>query len=177
MEIARTIDNMTSADYTTRLLTGDDWQQWKAIRLESLQDSPAAFGRSYEEDCDKDDAYFRDGIEGNAIWGAFVGDDLVGVVGFSIERGERYRHKGKIFGVYTVPAARGKGICKALLLLAIEYAKTKVMWLAIHVWTTNLAAYRLYESVGFVTYCTEVNCLRVSDTEVVDYHFMRIDFA
>eukprot|EP01032_Pedospumella_encystans_P025186 gene25186-28471_t len=139
---------MTSADYTTRLLTGDDWQQWKAIRLESLQDSPAAFGRSYEEDCDKDDAYFREGIEVNAIWGAFVCDNLVGVVGFSIEKGERYRHKGKIFGVYTVPAARGKGICKALLLLAIEYAKTKVMWLAIHVWTTNLAAYRLYESVG-----------------------------
>eukprot|EP01032_Pedospumella_encystans_P025201 gene25201-28490_t len=149
---------MASADYTTRLLTGEDWQQWKAIRLESLLDSPAAFGRSYEEDCDKDDAYFRDGIEVNAIWGAFVGDNLVGVVGFSIERGERYRHKGKIFGVYTVPAARGKGICKALLLLAIEYAKTKVMWLAIHVWTTNLAAYRLYESVGWQVYLYREGC-------------------
>lgn len=168
---------MSNADYTVRQLTSDDWQLWKTIRLESLQDSPAAFGRSYEEDCDREEALFRADIIDNAIWGAFIDDNLVGVVGFCKEKGERYRHKGKIFGVYTVPSARGKGICKALLLLSIAYAKTQVMWLAIHVWTTNLAAFRLYESVGFVTYCTERNCLRVSDTEVVDYHFMRIDFV
>jgi len=123
------------------------------------------------------DAGFQEHITNNAIYGAFLGNDLVSVVGFMQEKGQRYGHRGKIFGVYTRPAARGKGLCKKLLLLAIEYARTRVVWLAIHVWTENLTAYKLYTSVGFVTYCTEYKCLRVSDTEIVDYHLMRIDFS
>lgn len=35
-----------------RLLTADDCQVWKKIRLEALQNSPKNFGSSYEEECD-----------------------------------------------------------------------------------------------------------------------------
>lgn len=167
---------MSELDYTTRQLTADDWEQWKEIRLESLVDCPAAFGASFEEESIREDSFFKNTMVNTAVWGGFINGKLVSVVGFCTQAGERYKHRGKIFGVYTTPAARGKGICKKLMQISIEYAKNKVSWLAIHVWTENPVAYKMYSSLGFVTYCTELKCLRVSDTEIVDYHLMRIDF-
>lgn len=169
---------MSNEAFTTRALVEGDWQQWKRIRLESLQDSPAAFGSSYEEECVKDDAAFKLQVTNPTVtvFGAFIDDVLVGVVGVMFHTTVRLRHRGKIVGVYTSPSARGKGICKNLMKQAIEAARGRVLWLELHVWTANTAAYQLYSSLGFVTYVTELKSLRVSDDEIVDYYGMRLDF-
>lgn len=167
---------MSAAEYKTRVLVAEDWQSWKQIRLQSLKESPAAFGRSYEEEILSPNQKFMDMITDNTIFGAFLDNQLVSVVGFMRNSGERYCHRGKIFGVYTDPTARGRGMCKALMQLAIDHARTVVVWLEIHVWTENPTAFKLYSSLGFKTYCTEFRALRLSDTEFVDYHLMRIDF-
>lgn len=167
---------MSDQSFTTRVLVDDDWQEWKRIRLESLLDSPAAFGSSFEEESIRDDATFRKSINDTQIFGAFKDCSLVGVVGLLCHTSVRLRHRGKIFGVYTTPVARGKGVCKSLLKLAIEEARGRILWLEVNVWTANTAAYDLYASLGFVTYVTELKALRVSDDDIVDYYGMRLDF-
>lgn len=167
---------MSGDSFTTRALVEDDWQQWKRIRLESLQDSPAAFGSSFEEESVRDDATFKKVLSDTTVFGAFIDGEVVGVVGIMCHTSVRLRHRGKIFGVYTTPSARGKGICKTLMKLAIEEARKRVLWIELHVWTTNTAAFQLYSSLGFVTYMTELRSLRVSDDEIVDYYGMRLDF-
>ena len=143
---------MTSIE--TRLLAESDWQQWKTLRLESLQDSPEAFGGAFSEESLKDDSFFMGNITNNKIFGAFDGTRLVGSVGFSMQKMERLKHRGKIFGVFITPSARGQGISRTLMQLAIDFAKDKVVWLEIHVWTKNPVAFKLYSSLGFVTYAT-----------------------
>jgi ribosomal protein S18 acetylase RimI-like enzyme len=166
---------MTEASYSTRLLTENDWEAWKQIRLESLLDSPPAFGASYDEESVKDDSFFKSTLVNNAIYGAFINEKLVGVVGVMIHKSDRLKHRGKIFGVYTMEAARGKGICKRLMELSIEYARGKVLWLEIHVWTENPTAMRMYSNLGFVRYATELRSLRITDGYYVDYHIMQLN--
>jgi ribosomal protein S18 acetylase RimI-like enzyme len=158
-----------------RLLVESDWREWKRIRLESLADSPPAFGASFEEESVKEDSFFQDSIKNNAIFGAFMGLTLVGCVGVLQHKGDRYKHRGKVFGVYTAPSARGKGICKRLMEAAINYSKGKMLWLEIHVWTENPVAMKLYASLGFKTYAVELRSLRVSDDHYVDYHIMQLN--
>ncbi len=158
-----------------RQLQVEDWQEWKRVRLESLIDSPPAFGASFEEESIKEDSFFQDTLKNNAVFGAFIDDVLVGCVGLMQNKGDRYKHRGKIFGVYTAPTARGKGICKTLLQSAINHARGKLVWIEIHVWTENSVAKKLYESVGFVVYVTELRSLRVSDDHYVDYYIMRME--
>jgi ribosomal protein S18 acetylase RimI-like enzyme len=143
---------------TVRVLTPQDVEIYRAIRLEALTLEPAAFGSSVE-DFEKESlesiAKRLQAVEfGTFTLGAFEGEQLVGIATFFVEPRAKTEHKGHVFGMYVTPEARGKGVAKALLQALIARVKTypKIKKLLLSVMTTQQAAKRLYVSLGFEVY-------------------------
>ena len=68
-------------------LTADDWQAYKAIRLEALRNAPQAFGSTYADNMKHPDSFWRGRLEeaaaGERSWLLFARheDQLVGLIG------------------------------------------------------------------------------------------------
>ena len=84
-------------------------------------------------------------------------------------------HRGNIWGVYVQPAARGRGVSRALLTEILSHARTQVKQVHLSVVTDNVAALALYERLGFTTYGTEPRSLFV-DGRYLDEHLMVLHF-
>lgn len=107
--------------------------------------------------------------------GAFEEEDLVGVIGFIRDSGDKSRHKGFIWGMYVVPSSRGRGIGRALFEEAL--ARIDVLpglrSVRLSVVTSNQVALRLYEKLGFVRYGEEGEALYVDGTFHAEFHMVR----
>ena len=147
-----------------RILLISEWQEWKALRLEMLQNYPIMFGASYEQELLRSDDYWKDSLnidKNNVIFGAFVDGVLVGSVGFYVEHEEKKKHKGVLWGVYVKPEYRGKGVANDLMQAMIAHAKTKVIQVQLSVLIINELAFDLYQKYGFSIYGTEFRALQV----------------
>jgi ribosomal protein S18 acetylase RimI-like enzyme len=161
-----------------RLLTKEDIGSFRRVRLLGLHESPTAFGASYaqEEKLPLEELAKR--LEGTAdrwVIGAFSEQDLIGVIGFIREAGDKSRHKGFIWGMYVVPAFRGKGIGRALFKEALSRidALPGLRKVSLAVVTSNLQALRLYEKFGFVRYGEEIEALCVDGIFHSEFHMVR----
>ncbi len=157
-----------------RLLTADDWQIWKDIRLEALQNSPESFGSSIEEECDWPDLKFQNGLNRSHIFGAFIENDLVACAGYYVLNFLKTQHRGVIWGMYTRPKSRKQGIASALIQTVITDAKSKVLQLHLTCVTSNRGAIQFYQKQGFKIYGTEPRALKIGDT-FFDEHLMVLD--
>jgi ribosomal protein S18 acetylase RimI-like enzyme len=155
-----------------RRLTPADANAFQALRLAALKDTPSAFGSSYEEEKD----FAVSTIEGRLAekpdrgpFGAFEGEDLVGLVALGRENMNKLAHKALIWGMYVKPEARGKGIGRALLLEALSLARAvpEVRQVNLCVNASNANAIRLYESAGFKAFGREPGAMLV-DGELHD---------
>ena len=87
------------------------------------------------------------------------------VIGFFCYSVNLSTNEGMLKFVMVAPSQRGKGLGKAMLQLAIEYAFhiTKVDAVQLNVFPENIRAQKCYESVGFVERKTDVNAFRFKD--------------
>ncbi|GGE70390.1 GNAT family N-acetyltransferase [Priestia taiwanensis] len=148
---------------------------WK-LRLEGLHNSPLNFGSSYEEVAARPFERVQETFlqqEDSFIIGAFEGDQLVGMMGFSRETGKKSLHKGTIWGVYVTEAKRGKGLAGLLLQMTLKHARQidGLERILLTVSAHNEHAIRLYEKHGFVAYGKEPEALKV-DGQYVDEIYM-----
>ncbi len=132
------------------------------IRLRALEQTPAAFLTTVEEEQVRGRALLGDalarGQEEGAVFGAVSGDGtLVGMIG--IRRGDRpkLRHKAYIWGMHVDAEHRGQGIGGDLLDAAVGHAREHmgVVGVYLSLELGNVGARRLYESRGFVKWGTE----------------------
>jgi ribosomal protein S18 acetylase RimI-like enzyme len=146
-----------------------DVEAYKAVRLRGLREDPQAFGSSYEEEVELDFRARLEPVEGRVTFGAFVDGVLVGVTTLMREPRLKTRHRANIFGVYTVPEARGKGVARALMQAALAEVRgwEGVVLLHLSVTVGNDAARRLYRSFGFLTVGVEPAYLLV-DGKLLD---------
>lgn len=83
---------------TYRLLKGNEFSLYRAIRLECLKDYPNNFGPAYNEEVEattlKFSHIFNDDHTGDFIFGAFIEDELVGICGFISEKMRKTKHRG-----------------------------------------------------------------------------------
>lgn len=159
-----------------RLLTVDDWQIWKNIRLEALQNSPENFGSSYEEEYNWSDLEFQTGLKNSDVFGVFIENALVACAGFYTLNFIKTQHRGVIWGMYTRPEYRKKGIASALMKYVIANARSKVLQLHLTCVTRNLDAIHFYQKQGFKIYGTEPRALKIGDT-FYDEHLMALDLT
>ncbi len=160
-----------------RVLDESDAASWWQIRLESLRNEPFAFGKAIEEHesttVETTASRFRDAPEGSFHLGAFDDGHLIGMATFIRDTGMKERHKGRIFGVYVTSTRRGEGIGRALLVALVEKAQQdpSLEQILLAVATCQKEATQLYRDLGFQTYGTEPNALKVGST-YIDEHQM-----
>ncbi len=135
-----------------RRIRPEDWQLLRELRLESLRDSPAAFGQRYEEA----------GMSGDQEWIAtaraassgdrrawFIAWDDTQPVGL-VQGRRRPPADCLLFSMWVAPDARGRGTGRALVHAVEDWArewgaKRVVLWVI----SGNDGALRFYESIGF----------------------------
>lgn len=153
-----------------RVLTTDDVEAFRVLRLEAINDSPAAFLQtedSFKATLMADLASWIEPTETKATLGAFdSAGKLIGMAGFRRDTGPKIDHKAMVWGVFLTPAARGLGIGKRLMRALIDEASNRpeIVLLYLAVAESQIAAKALYESVGFKTYGREPKAVRVDGT-------------
>ena len=157
-----------------------DVARYRDLRLQALADSPTAFGSSVDEQREHDLETYIQRIPApdsdNATFVAESADQrLTGMIGFSRSPRVKMRHKGSIWSVYVEPAARGKGVSRALMDATIAHARQLegLRLVVLNVVVTNFPAIRLYESYGFEIWGTEPEALYV-DGRYYDEHYMTL---
>lgn len=143
-----------------RPLDPADAAAFQALRLDGLQECPTAFASSFEEESGRELPAVAERLapQGDrAVLGAFVGGELVGVVGVMREGHRKLAHKAFIWGMYVAPAARKRGIGRELVAKALSFAATglAVRQVTLGVNAANEAAIALYERMGFKAYGRE----------------------
>ena len=137
-----------------RQLDREDADAWASLRREALETHPLAFGASIPDDprllVDFFLARMAASVE-SAVFGAFIGVSLVGMLGIHRKTFEKERHKALIWGMYVTHAWRRRGAGVMLLRTAIQHAKSWAGVEQIHLAVTEVSqdARRLYERHGF----------------------------
>jgi ribosomal protein S18 acetylase RimI-like enzyme len=154
-------------------------EAYRRLRLEALRSEPEAFAESPDEFARKSLEEIKDQISdwqqlGAFVIGAFTPDGiLVGMVGVYCYPREKTRHRGKVWGVYITKEARETGLAKQLFTDVIERAKQSadLVQMELEVGADNKRAYRLYQSLGFVTCGEQPRALKIED-KYIDEHLM-----
>ena len=101
-------------DVDVRPLGEEDWQQFKAIRLEALVESPEAFVADAEEEQDFTEAFWRERMQRSTRLVAERAGATVGVVSVGEGKGDDGK-VAEIFGLWVRPDARGTGVATRLV--------------------------------------------------------------
>jgi RimJ/RimL family protein N-acetyltransferase len=150
------------SSFQLRRLEPRDIDAYRALRLDGLKRHPEAFGASYEDEARQPLEWFANRLAAAAIIGAFdAAGALVGVAGLTIPGAIKTRHKGILWGMYVVEAARGSGLSQQLVEAVIDEARGKVEQLQLTVVSSNAVAIRLYSKLGFASYGLETRALCV----------------
>lgn len=130
-----------------------DWREYRALRLEMLEDTPIAFLDTLERARTHPDEHWR-GRAANAsptsrLFAAVAdGGRWLGTMGGFHATGARDPH---LVGVYITPAFRGRehGMADALLDAVIDWARGRSDRLLLEVHEHNPPAIRFYARRGF----------------------------
>jgi len=152
-----------------RLLESSDAKSYWDLRLEALKNNPEAFSSSYEEAIKREfpvETVLKNlSTEGTFTFGAFNDQELIGVVTLVQEFTSKLHHRANIFAMYVSPKFRRLSVGKALLLTAINHAKSigAIEKINLEVIATNDRAKNLYIKMGFKTYGLEERALKINN--------------
>ena len=138
-----------------RRLSPADAALFREIRLEGLKRDPGAFSSTFEDESAQPLAFFEQRLGTSAVFGAFRGEELLGVAGFRVQPGPKHGHKGLLWGMYVRPAARRTGLGRKLVEAVVEHAHGQVELIQLSVISDNRPARQLYASLGFEEYGIE----------------------
>ena len=145
------MDNLLITEFT-----GDDWEAYKALRLASLEDSPDAFGSTFEREFNFTEKVWRSRLtpSDNPV-------HILPLVALShnqpigLATGAVHSHQGETAHIYQMWVSkpyRGIGIAKDFLDRIEAWAnELELTSLSLAVTTHNAGAMRLYQSAGFVS--------------------------
>ncbi len=90
------------------------------------------------------------------------------------DTGLKEKHKGRIYGVYITQMERGNGVGRALISSLLDIAKEdpSLEQILLAVATCQETARALYRNIGFETYGTEPNALKVSGRYIDEDHMI-----
>lgn len=150
--------NPSTPDHATprlRQLGPADAEALAVLRRAVTAQDPVGMGLSAEEEAARPLDGFRTQLgypAPNASFGAFVRGELVGAASIAWPgRFPSTRHKATLWGVCVAPAARGRGVGRALVQRTLDHARSQgARRVNLTVYLPNPAATALYRSLGFL---------------------------
>jgi GNAT superfamily N-acetyltransferase len=139
---------MTEQIFTVRHAGVEDAMLLRAIRLESLSDTPDAYGSTYKDSLKWPNSRWRVAAR---EWNYYLAERHGHVVGMA-SGGFNANHPGTrwLFGMYVTPGARGTGVAQQLVETVSDWARGDgATELYLHVTTTVARARAFYQKVGF----------------------------
>jgi ribosomal protein S18 acetylase RimI-like enzyme len=130
-----------------RRLRADEADALRELRLRSLQDSPWAFGSSYERELGYGSEWWelRARQVDDVVYVAEDGGALVGMAGGFVAGGAV-----QLWGMWVAPGARGRGSGRALVEAVLGWAGERPVQLEVTDDERGRPAEALYRSLGFV---------------------------
>jgi RimJ/RimL family protein N-acetyltransferase len=141
-----------------------DAPEYRTLRLRALTEFPLAFTSSFDEEDRKDTAWSARRLADpqHRFWGAFVRNEMAGMIGLERKPRQREQHKATVVGMYVAPEHGGQGIGKQLFAaLLAEAQRMGLELLVLTVTEGNTQATRLYESLGFRSFGVEPDAIKV----------------
>lgn len=132
------------------VVSPDEWEAHRALRLEMLLDAPDAFWTTHAEAAAMDEAQWRERIGSTVHVMATLDGEAVGSVGLWPGR-EPDPDVTNLVAMYVAPRARGLRVGERLITAvqgeAVNQGRRRV---DLEVTSSNAPAIRLYEQLGFV---------------------------
>jgi RimJ/RimL family protein N-acetyltransferase len=158
-----------------RLLNDTDVAAFKAIRIEATQQAPTSVYQTPEEERARLPEQLQPQLidPSTRIFGAFDGDQLLGIAGISRDGETKRSHTARIRLLYVRPTHRGQGLARQLLTKVLDYAAgvPQIRQIKLTVGAPNIRAQQLYLAFGFKTYATDPKVLCV-DGQFIDENLM-----
>ena len=152
-----------------KIIDKSDWFSYQKLRLTALKVAHESFGSTYEREVQFTEQQIIERISPNSnkfFMGIFDERELIGMVSFHKEIGEKDRHKGNIYGMFIHGDYQNKGLAKLLLSTLINKVKEEypdLEQIRLSVVSNNISAVKLYGHLGFEKYGVEINALKTGD--------------
>ena len=138
-----------SNEIEVNILSKNEWERLRTIRIRALRENPEAFGADLNEvETRLKEDWLRDYAKEDYLVASINGVD-VGMLYIEVLTGD-HGATCWIGGCWTDPVHRGKGVMRALFNYINEKAIDK-NWIrqGLGVWTDNYSAIKAYENLGF----------------------------
>ncbi len=150
------------------LLTSDDVDIFRRIRLEALREEPNAFASTAAQWEALSEEEWKDRMTHNPVFVAFNGPEPVGLMGYMRQGADKMAHRATLVMVYLRKDRRCGGFAGAMLAALMTHAReTGIRQMELAVSTENPAAVRFYEREGFVPF-GRIPCGFLQDGREVD---------
>ncbi|WP_205474059.1 GNAT family N-acetyltransferase [Nocardioides sp. SYSU D00038] len=134
-------------DTQLRVITADDWEVLRTIRLRALAESPEEFGARLADAQGHPEAEWRRRAGGaGPVVLALSGQQPVAMGGLFLAADSP---DAMVWGMWTEPEWRGRGLARQVLERLLIEAGTIGRAVVLHVTEGNDAARRLYAQLGF----------------------------
>lgn len=134
---------------TTRQLKPDDVNDFKAIRLSALKNSPEMFGSTYAVEATRPLHVFAEVISKYVVFAAYSQQQIIGMLILDLKNHLTIQPQAQLYGFFVEPAFRSQGIATQLLQVAIQYGQHLVAQIMLSVRANNTPAIHLYQKFGF----------------------------
>ncbi len=138
----------TLAPMHLRLITDEDWERWRNLRLAALRESPEAFCASLRDWEDADEARWRGRLR-EVPFNAIV--EIDGAPAGMVSAETIAPDGVELLSLWVAPQARGRGIGDALVRAVIDWAAAHgASHVELEAIVGNAPALELYRRSGFV---------------------------
>lgn len=145
-------------DVVVRRVTPADGALLREVRLRALQDTPEAFGSTYDNEVRRPESFWHDRARnasaGNDLYSglALADGEAVGLIGGFRNDEDGHHADIDLVSMWVAPSHRGTGLAAALVEAVLVWARDDAEARVVGLWVTrgNDRAQRFYERLGFV---------------------------
>jgi len=136
-----------------RRLDASDIEEFKYLRLMSLEIEPENYASTHSEWAALSDDDWRGYLTGSAIFAGFEADAPVALAGLVPQSRARMAHRASLGMVFVVPERRGSAIAGEIMGHVLDFARAEgLLQIELVVHSGNARAVRFYERLGFERY-------------------------